>query len=104
MWEGLDILDHSTPDNAQVDKNRAGYRQWIAERRSKRWQARQDLTLSGGDKPVGIHSPDRADALFIAIWAGRGGRGMWDEDTVAMAVHDEAGAYSDSRGGVPCEW
>ena len=53
----------------------------------------------------GLHSPDRADVIFMAIWAGRSSRGIWTEETDVYTPPDTEGWYYDSwtEGPVSCE-
>ncbi|WP_300776616.1 hypothetical protein [uncultured Akkermansia sp.] len=53
----------------------------------------------------GLHSPDRADVIFMAIWAGRSSRGIWTEETDVYTPPDTEGWYHDSwtEGPVSCE-
>ncbi len=69
------------------------------------WDARGRLRVQSKEdmRAMGIHSPDRADALFMAIWAGRGCRGVWSEETVAVTAYEEAWGYADSWGGEPID-
>ena len=53
----------------------------------------------------GLHSPDRADVIFMAIWAGRSSRGIWTEETDVYTPPDTEDWYHDSwtEGPVSCE-
>ena len=53
----------------------------------------------------GLHSPDRADVIFMAIWAGRSSRGIWTEETDVYTPPDTEDWYHDSwtEGSVSCE-
>ena len=53
----------------------------------------------------GLHSPDRADVIFMAIWAGRSSRGVWTEDTEVYTPPGSENWYHDSwtEGPVSCE-
>ena len=43
--KGLEILDGSSPDCAQMDKNRAEYRKWLAGKRNARYGERQAVEM-----------------------------------------------------------
>lgn len=47
--KGMEILDGSSPDCAQMDKNRAEYRKWLAGKRSARYGERQSVELTGAN-------------------------------------------------------
>lgn len=47
--KGLEILDGSSPDCAQMDKNRAEYRKWLAGKRNARYGERQAVELTGAN-------------------------------------------------------
>lgn len=49
MEKGLEILDGSSPDCAQMDKNRAEYRKWLAGKRNARYGERQAVELTGAN-------------------------------------------------------
>ena len=47
--KGLEILDGSSPDCAQMDKNRAEYRKWLAGKRNARYGERKSVELTGAN-------------------------------------------------------
>lgn len=47
--KGLEILDGSSPDCAQMDKNRAEYRKWLAGKRNTRYGERKAVELTGAN-------------------------------------------------------
>lgn len=51
--------------------------------RQMEWDAKGRLrvTAKADMRQMGLKSPDRADAIYMAIWAGRTGRGVWTENT-----------------------
>lgn len=75
--QGLEILDGSNPDCAQVDNNRANYRKWLAAKRNPTYGDRQAVALEGGDTPVKLaHTlpPEAVAPLVTAL------KEIWSEE------------------------